>query len=168
MSWFETKAEKANRLQLEREQFTKELLEQVKISFIDPIQQKLKFEVNRFGDIWDDLGTRIFKLEEANRDFQKQILELQEAKTTLTKQNEELVEQLDKASERDRVKDSDEPYAEVVSWSVDSSGNIETRIDWNPAFIQHLIKHGYRGGTDAEIIEKWLRGVYSQFAGVEG
>ena len=56
----------------------------------------------------------------------------------------------------DLMKQSPEPWVELVSLRVDSQGRIKTEVDWNDAFIQKLKDEKYEGITEEELIQKWL------------
>lgn len=83
------------------------------------------------------------------------------------KQKEELeqkkqaeLKELFKASiqeDRDKRYKSNEPYVEVISSHYDDDQGIQLRLDWNPAFIKYLKRHGIPGNSEDEIVSFWLR-----------
>jgi hypothetical protein len=54
-----------------------------------------------------------------------------------------------------------EPYVQVLSMDIDpdnpSDGAFE--LDWNDIFVARLIKSGYQGKTDADIVDNWFQAV---------
>jgi len=54
-----------------------------------------------------------------------------------------------------------EPYVQVLSMDIDpdnpSDGAFE--LDWNDIFVARLIKNGYQGKTDADIVDNWFQAV---------
>jgi len=54
-----------------------------------------------------------------------------------------------------------EPYVAVLSMDVDPNnlhqGAFE--LDWNEIFVARLIKAGYRGKVDADIVDQWFQNV---------
>ena len=54
-----------------------------------------------------------------------------------------------------------EPYVEVLSMDIDSEnpGNGAFELDWNDIFVARLIKAGYQGKTDQDIVDNWFKAV---------
>lgn len=54
-----------------------------------------------------------------------------------------------------------EPYVKILNLEVDpatmAAGAIE--LDWNDIFVARLIKRGYTGKTDADIVDQWFQEV---------
>jgi hypothetical protein len=54
-----------------------------------------------------------------------------------------------------------EPWVEIINMEVDpenvSNGAFE--LDWNDFFVARLIKAGYQGKTDQDIVDNWFRSV---------
>ena len=54
-----------------------------------------------------------------------------------------------------------EPYVAILSLEVDpttmAAGSIE--LDWNDIFVARLIKRGYIGKTDADVVDQWFQEV---------
>lgn len=54
-----------------------------------------------------------------------------------------------------------EPYVAVLGMDVDYNnltyGSFE--IDWNDKFVSNLIRAGYQGKTDADIVDMWFQNV---------
>lgn len=61
-------------------------------------------------------------------------------------------------TEKELATASGEPYVNVVRVSVDPAtaavGSFE--LDWNAIFVARLIKQGYSGKTDADIVDQWF------------
>lgn len=49
-----------------------------------------------------------------------------------------------------------EPYIEIKSEKMDSEGNVQLVLDWNPAFIRKLREKGFIGTNDEEVIDSYL------------
>lgn len=58
--------------------------------------------------------------------------------------------------ERDKKRNSPEPWVEVVGENIDSEGRIELQLDWNIAFVKYLRQNGFRGATDDILVQQWL------------
>lgn len=52
-----------------------------------------------------------------------------------------------------------EPYVEILSVELDPDniGNGAFEIDWNEIFLAKLIRAGYQGKTDADIVDNWFK-----------
>lgn len=52
-----------------------------------------------------------------------------------------------------------EPYVEILSVELDPDniGNGAFEIDWNDIFLAKLLKAGYQGKTDADVIDNWFK-----------
>ena len=52
-----------------------------------------------------------------------------------------------------------EPYIEIVGIELDTNdlGQGAFELDWNDIFVARLIKAGYPGKTDADIVDNWFR-----------
>lgn len=66
-----------------------------------------------------------------------------------------------KKSEKDLATERGEPYIAILSMEVNpndiSSGAFE--FDWNDKFIANLIRAGYQGKTDADLVDQWFQNV---------
>ena len=66
-------------------------------------------------------------------------------------------------SEKERATMANEPYVNVISFELDKEnqlyGNFE--LDWNDIFIARLVKAGFQGKTDADIVDNWFKMVCS-------
>jgi hypothetical protein len=54
-----------------------------------------------------------------------------------------------------------EPWVEVLSIEVNPTdpGNGAFELDWNDIFVARLIKAGYQGKNDQDIVDNWFRAV---------
>lgn len=52
-----------------------------------------------------------------------------------------------------------EPYVAILSVELDENdvGNGAFELDWNDAFLAKLVKAGYEGKTDADIVDRWFQ-----------
>jgi hypothetical protein len=52
-----------------------------------------------------------------------------------------------------------EPYITVLAVELDSDnvGNGAFELDWNDIFVSKLIRAGYQGKTDADIVDNWFK-----------
>lgn len=71
-----------------------------------------------------------------------------------------------KLSKKEIANASGEPYIDIVQINLDendpSNGSFE--FDWNDIFIARLIKAGYPGKTDADIVDNWYRTISKNVA----
>ena len=70
-------------------------------------------------------------------------------------------EQKIKKTPKELATDRGEPWVEVISMEIDKdnpgAGSFE--LDWNDKFVANLIRAGYQGKTDQEIVDNWFRSV---------
>jgi hypothetical protein len=70
---------------------------------------------------------------------------------------------LDPKNPKDAATLKNEPWVTVLSMEIDtanpSQGAFE--LDWNDIFVARLIKAGYQGRTDQDIVDNWFRAVCS-------
>ena len=64
-------------------------------------------------------------------------------------------------SEKDLATERGEPYVNILSMDVDPenlhAGSFE--LDWNEKFVANLIRAGYVGKTDSDIVDQWFQNV---------
>ena len=62
-------------------------------------------------------------------------------------------------SPKDAATKRGEPYVSIVSIELDQDdvGNGAFELDWNDAFLAKLVKAGYEGKTDADIVDRWFQ-----------
>jgi hypothetical protein len=54
-----------------------------------------------------------------------------------------------------------EPFIDILTVEVDPNniGNGAFELDWNDFFVAKLIRSGYKGKTDEQIVEQWFQDV---------
>lgn len=66
-----------------------------------------------------------------------------------------------KKSAKEIATEKGEPYIAILSLDVDpenlNAGAFE--LDWNEKFVMNLIRAGYQGKTDADIVDLWFQNV---------
>jgi hypothetical protein len=63
------------------------------------------------------------------------------------------------ASAKDAATKNGEPYVNVTSVELDPD-NVENgafELDWNDIFVARLVKAGYKGRDDAQIVDQWFQ-----------
>ena len=70
-------------------------------------------------------------------------------------------EQKIKKTSKELATERDEPYVEVLSMDIDKDnpGNGAFELDWNDKFLSNLIRAGYQGKTDQDIVDNWFKAV---------
>ncbi len=65
---------------------------------------------------------------------------------------------LSKKTTAESMKDSPEPWVNVVKAHVDPSNPKQGyfELEWNPAFVLFLRKNGYQGATPEDIVDQWF------------
>lgn len=112
----------------------------------------------------DNLETRVKDTEQRLKEEieKKQSLE-QQLQETASKNVElkALVETYQKPTEKELATQAQEPYVSIVSVEVDSAqpGNGSFELDWNEHFVTKLIRHGYTGKSDEQIVDQWFQDV---------
>jgi len=63
------------------------------------------------------------------------------------------------ASAKDAATKRGEPYVSVLNVELDpdNPGNGAFELDWNEIFVARLIKAGYEGKDDAQIVDRWFQ-----------
>jgi len=66
-----------------------------------------------------------------------------------------------KKTPKELATDAGEPWVEVIGMEIDKdnpgAGNFE--LDWNDKFVANLIRAGYQGKTDQDLVDNWFRSV---------
>jgi hypothetical protein len=66
-----------------------------------------------------------------------------------------------KKSEKELATERGEPYIAILSMDVDpenlNAGSFE--LDWNEKFVANLIRAGYQGKTDEDLVDQWFQNV---------
>ena len=63
------------------------------------------------------------------------------------------------ASAKEAATKNGEPYVNVTSVELDPD-NVENgafELDWNDVFVARLVKAGYKGRDDAQIVDQWFQ-----------
>ena len=70
-------------------------------------------------------------------------------------------EQKAKKTPKELATERDEPWVEVLSMDIDKDnpGNGAFELDWNDKFLSNLIRAGYQGKTDQDIVDNWFKAV---------
>jgi hypothetical protein len=70
-------------------------------------------------------------------------------------------EQKIKKTPKELATERDEPWVEVLSMDIDKDnpGNGAFELDWNDKFLSNLIRAGYQGKTDQDIVDNWFKAV---------
>ena len=70
-------------------------------------------------------------------------------------------EQKTKKTPKELATERDEPWVEVLSMDIDKDnpGNGAFELDWNDKFLSNLIRAGYQGKTDQDIVDNWFKSV---------
>ena len=70
-------------------------------------------------------------------------------------------EQKIKKTPKDLATEAGEPWVEVLGIDIDKdnpgAGSFE--LDWNDKFVANLVRAGYQGKTDQDIVDNWFRSV---------
>ena len=66
-----------------------------------------------------------------------------------------------KKSDKDLATEKGEPWVSVLSVELDPEniGNGAFELDWNDKFITNLVRAGYQGKTDADMVDQWFADV---------
>jgi hypothetical protein len=84
--------------------------------------------------------------------FKKKKPEVKEEKPKATRK---------KKTEKELATERGEPWVGILSMDVDpedlNSGAFE--LDWNEKFIAQLMRHGYQGKTDQDLVDQWFQNV---------
>jgi hypothetical protein len=66
-----------------------------------------------------------------------------------------------KLSPKEAATTKGEPWVEIVSMDLDPAdpGNGAFELDWNDKFVANLIRNGYQGKTDQDIVDNWFKTV---------
>jgi hypothetical protein len=66
-----------------------------------------------------------------------------------------------KKSEKQLATEAGEPWVTILDMDVDpknlDSGAFE--LDWNDIFIARLVKAGYEGKTDSDLVDQWFQNI---------
>jgi hypothetical protein len=70
-------------------------------------------------------------------------------------------EQKTKKTPKELATEAGEPWVEVLSIDIDKNnpGAGSFELDWNDKFLSNLIRSGYQGKTDQDLVDNWFRSV---------
>lgn len=62
-------------------------------------------------------------------------------------------------SAKDEATAKGEPWVEIIGMEIDESdpGQGAFELDWNDVFIAKLVRAGYQGKTDQDIVDNWFK-----------
>jgi len=82
-------------------------------------------------------------------------------KQAVNKKEEPKAKRSRKLSPKELATKNGEPWVEVLSMEIDPDdpGNGAFELDWNDTFLARLVKAGYQGKTDADIVDNWFKAV---------
>jgi hypothetical protein len=70
-------------------------------------------------------------------------------------------DQKTKKTPKELATEAGEPWVEVLGISIDKdnpgAGSFE--LDWNDKFVANLVRAGYQGKTDQDLVDNWFRSV---------
>ena len=55
-----------------------------------------------------------------------------------------------------RMKDSPEPWMELVAISANEKGQIKIELEWNDAFVKQLRESGFTGPDDETVMQRYV------------
>lgn len=66
-----------------------------------------------------------------------------------------------KLSPKDQATQRGEPWVEILSMDINPNdpGQGAFELDWNDKFVANLIRSGYQGKTDQDIVDNWFKTV---------
>ena len=64
-------------------------------------------------------------------------------------------------TEKELATERNEPWVNIVSVELDPQniGNGAFELDWNDKFITNLVRAGYKGKDDAQMVDQWFQDV---------
>lgn len=72
-----------------------------------------------------------------------------------------LKDQKIKKTPKELATERGEPWVEVLGMDIDPNnpGDGAFELDWNDKFVANLIRAGYQGKTDQDIVDNWFKAV---------
>lgn len=66
-----------------------------------------------------------------------------------------------KKTAKDLANEKNEPWVNIVSVELDANniGAGAFELDWNDKFVANLVRAGYKGKTDQQIVDQWFQDV---------
>ena len=70
-----------------------------------------------------------------------------------------LKEQKIKKTPKELATERGEPWVEILSMDIDheNPGQGAFELDWNDKFVSNLVRAGYQGKTDQDIVDNWFK-----------
>lgn len=70
-----------------------------------------------------------------------------------------LKEQKAKKTPKELATERGEPWVEILSMDIDheNPGQGAFELDWNDKFVSNLVRAGYQGKTDQDIVDNWFK-----------
>ncbi len=70
-------------------------------------------------------------------------------------------EQKTKKTPKELATAAGEPWVEVLGMDIDPNnpGDGAFELDWNDKFVANLVRAGYQGKTDQDIVDNWFKAV---------
>jgi hypothetical protein len=91
---------------------------------------------------------------------------LKQKLSNLTKKTNTKTAKAKKKSPLEIANDNNEPYVEVLGLDMDrdnlAQGSFE--LEWNDKFVTNLIRAGFKGKTDADIVDQWFQTICKNIA----
>jgi hypothetical protein len=105
----------------------------------------------------EDAEQRLTKELELKQVLKRELQETQSRKAEL----EALVETYQKPTEKELATEAKEPYVSIVRVELDPAqpGNGSFELDWNEYFVNKLVRNGYSGKSDEQIVDQWFQDV---------
>ncbi len=69
--------------------------------------------------------------------------------------------EIKKKTSKEIATDNKEPYVDIISVELDPEniGQGSFEIDWNEYFVAKLVRSGYKGKDDEQIVDQWFQDV---------
>jgi len=82
-------------------------------------------------------------------------------KSAVTPAKEPKKEKVVEKTEKELATERNEPWVNIVSVELDPQniGNGAFELDWNDKFITNLVRAGYKGKDDAQMVDQWFQDV---------
>ena len=66
-----------------------------------------------------------------------------------------------KKTPKELATEAGEPWVEVIGMDIDPTdpGQGAFELDWNDKFVANLVRAGYQGKTDQDIVDNWFKNV---------
>jgi hypothetical protein len=86
---------------------------------------------------------------------------LKPKKTAEPKEEKPKTHKIKTKTPKEKATEAGEPYVNVVQVELDPDdvGNGAFELDWNDIFVARLIKAGFKGKDDAQIVDQWFQSI---------